>query len=195
MGTSFFDLSDYFVDQKVNFFKFEKSYQIFNQKGENIGVVKQKMSAGSKALSLLVNKSILPFELEIRDSNDVLSASLSRGATLMMSKITVKDSNGDIVGTVEQKFKLFKPTFKIFNASQVLIAEITGDWKAWNFIINDPLKNQIGAISKKWAGAMKEVFTTADKYNVHINPDYSNVENKMAILSAAITIDMVLHES
>ena len=113
----------------------------------------------------------------------------------MMSKITVKDSNGDIVGTVEQKFKLFKPTFKIFNASQVLIAEITGDWKAWNFIINDPLKNQIGAISKKWAGAMKEVFTTADKYNVHINPDYSNVENKMAILSAAITIDMVLHES
>ena len=45
------------------------------------------------------------------------------------------------------------------------------------------------------AGAMKEIFTTADKYNVSIDANYSNRTNKIAILSSAITIDMVLKES
>ena len=42
---------------------------------------------------------------------------------------------------------------------------------------------------------MKEIFTSADKYNVHIEPGYSNIEHKIVILSSAITIDMVLKES
>lgn len=112
-----------------------------------------------------------------------------------MSKIIIKNEHGKTLGSIKQKFKLFKPTFKIFNASDQQIAEISGDWKAWNFVINDMTNKQIGTITKKWAGAMKEVFTSADKYNVNINPDYSNLENKITILTAAITIDMVFKES
>jgi len=112
-----------------------------------------------------------------------------------MSKIVVKDSNGMVIGKINQKFKFFKPTFKIFNTSDILVAQITGDWKAWNFVIKDANEVQIGAITKKWAGAMKEIFTTADKYNVSIDANYSNRTNKIAILSSAITIDMVLKES
>jgi uncharacterized protein YxjI len=112
-----------------------------------------------------------------------------------MSKIIIKDAQENLVGTIQQKFKLFKPTFKIFNANGIQIAEITGDWKAWNFVIMDASTNEIGVITKKWAGAMKELFTSADKYNVSIDPAYSSKENKIAILSGAITIDMVLKES
>ena len=39
---------------------------------------------------------------------------------------------------------------------------------------------------------MKEVFTRADKYYVAVNPDYTEITNKIAIVSCAITIDMVL---
>lgn len=99
------------------------------------------------------------------------------------------------IGTIQQKFKLFKPTFKILDNTGVQIAEIGGDWKAWNFTIKDNAGTPIGTISKKWAGAMQEIFTSADKYNVMLNADYLNKENKMAILAAAITIDMVLKES
>jgi hypothetical protein len=42
---------------------------------------------------------------------------------------------------------------------------------------------------------MQEIFTSADKYNVNINTDFSSMENKVAILAGAITIDMVLKES
>ncbi len=195
MSSNFFDTNSFFIDEKVNFFKFENCYKIYNDKGEDIGQIKQKLTAGQKMLRLLLNKAMLPFLLEIKNSNDQLEASISRGWTFFMSKIVVKDSNGMVIGKINQKFKFFKPTFKIFNTSDILVAQITGDWKAWNFVIKDANEVQIGAITKKWAGAMKEIFTTADKYNVSIDANYSNRTNKIAILSSAITIDMVLKES
>ena len=195
MASNFFDTNSFFIDEKVNMFKFENAYQVFNETGEKIGSVKQKLSGFDKILRLLLNKGMLPFMLEIRDANDKLEASISRGWTIFMSKIVIHGPNGNVIGTVQQKFALLKPSFKIFNAGGVQIAEISGDWRAWNFVISDNNKIQIGAITKKWAGAVKELFTTADKYNVSINPNYANLENKIAILASAITIDMVLKES
>lgn len=195
MNSNFFEGNSYFIDEKVNFFKFENCYQIYNESGVNIGAVKQKLSAGQKALRLLINKAMLPFLLEVKNENDEVQASISRGWTFFMSKITIKDAQENVVGTIQQKFKFFKPTFKIMNASEEVIAVISGDWKAWNFSIKDANESEIGTISKKWAGAMQEIFTSADKYNVTIDPTYSNNANKMAILASAITIDMVLKES
>ena len=195
MSSNFFDANSFFIDEKVNFFKFENSYNVFNDKGENVGAIKQKLTTGQKALRLLLKKPMLPFLLEIRNANDELEASVSRGWTFWMSKIVIKDPQDNVIGTIKQKFKFFKPTFKIFDATETQIAEINGDWKAWNFTITDAKGVQIGNISKKWAGAVKEIFTSADKYNVNINPDYPENTNKIVILAGAITIDMVLKES
>ena len=195
MSSNFFESNDYFVDEKVNFFKFGNTYKVFNDKGEDIGTINQKLTTGQKILRLFLKKPMLPFLLEIRNSQDQLEASITRGWTFFLSKIEIKDGNGEVIGIIKQKFKLFKPTFKIYDQADQLIAEISGDWIAWNFTIFDALNNQIGSISKKWAGAMKEIFTTADKYNVHIDSVYANQKNKIAILASAITIDMVLKES
>lgn len=195
MATNFFDTNSYFIDEKVNFFKFENSYKIYDENARQIGNIKQKLTAGQKVLRLLLNKAMLPFLLEIKDANEMLQASITRGWTFFMSKIVIHDANGRAIAHVNQKFKFFKPTFRIFDTNGLQIAEISGDWKAWNFVIKDASGNQIGTINKKWAGAVKEIFTTADKYNVNIEPKFSNNENKIAILASAITIDMVLKES
>lgn len=192
---NFFDTNSYFIDEKVNFLKFENEYKVFNDQGQHIGAVKQKISGGGKILRLLLNKAMLPFHLEIRNAGDQLEASISRGWTFFMSKIVLADGQGMQIGRVEQKFAFFKPTFKIFDNNNVLVGEITGDWKAWNFVINDAQGQQIGMITKKWAGIAKEMFTTADKYNVILTSTNLTREHKIAILASAITIDMVLKES
>lgn len=193
--TNFFEGYSYFIDEKVNFLKFENTYKVFNERGENIGSINQKLSGGDKVLRLLLNKAMLPFRLEIKDAQGMLIASISRGWTFWMSKIVIASGDEKTIGTVEQKFKLFRPTFKILNHNGMQVAEITGDWKAWNFVIKSDTGTQIGTISKKWAGAMKEIFTSADKYFVSLDPNYSNMMNKILVLSAATTIDMVLKES
>ncbi len=192
MTTKFFSGNDYFIDEKVHFFKFENVYNVYNETGENIGAIKQRLTFGQKVLRLFVGKPMLPFKLDIVNQDDEVQATISRGWTFFMSKIVVGDAYGSEIATIKQKFKLFKPTFKIEDPNGSPIAEISGDWKAWEFKIKDSNQTDIGTISKKWAGAVREIFTSADKYNVHLDPARGENKHKAAILSAAITIDMVL---
>lgn len=192
---NFFETNSFFIDEKVKLLQFENEYKVYNDNAVYIGSIKQKLSGGDKILRLLLNKSMLPFHLEIKNDQDQLEASISRGWTFFMSKIVIADGQSMPVGRVEQKFTLLKPSFKIFDNNNNLIGGISGDWRAWNFTITDNMGQQIGTISKKWAGIAKEMFTTADKYNVQLTSYNLSKEHKMAILASAITIDMVLKES
>ncbi len=191
----FFEGNEYFIDEKVNLLKFENEYKVYDGSGQQIGSVLQKLSIGQKILRLLVNKKMMPFHLEIVDTNGSIQATISRGWTFWMSKIQVHDSLGMHLGTIRQKFTFLKPIFQIFGSMDNQIAEISGDWAAWNFLIKDHNGVEIGTIDKQWAGAMKEVFTSADKYNVSIVPAVIEDKNKIVIVATAITIDMVLKET
>lgn len=191
----FFEGNEYFIDEKVNLLKFENEYRVYDGSGQHIGSVMQKISVGQKILRLLVNKKLMPFHLEIVDINGNIQATISRGWTLWMSKIQVHDSFGMHLGIIKQKFTFLKPIFQIFGSMDNKIAEISGDWAAWTFLIKDQNGIEIGNIDKKWAGAMKEIFTSADKYNVTITPAVIEDKNKIVIVATAITIDMVLKET
>ena len=191
----FFEHNEFFIDEKVQFIKMSNEYKVYGKGGEQIGAVKQMLSGGQTALRLILNKAMLPFILNINDQDGQTLVSIKRGWTFFTSKITIVDNTGRSLGIIKQKFKFFKPEFKILNPQMQEVGLITGDWKAWNFEIKDAGGNPIGSINKKWAGLGKELFTTADKYLVTIRPEYTHEMNKIIILSAAITIDMVLKES
>jgi uncharacterized protein YxjI len=195
ISSSFFDYTNYFVDEKVNFLKLENSYQVFNNEGEHVGDIKQKRSTGQKLLSFFLKKKVLPFYLEIKDTNGIKQASISRGWTFFMSTISIKDGDDQEIATIRQTFRFLKPLFKIMDNSGKEIAEISGNWETWNFSIKNSSSIEIGVITKKWAGALKEIFTSADKYLVELSDPKLKKETKIAILSGALTIDMVLKEN
>jgi uncharacterized protein YxjI len=192
MASNFFETNSYFIDQKVQFMKFENRYQIYNEYGAFIGTVYQKLTSGQKALNLLLSKTMLPFVIEIRDGNDELMFSISRDWTFILSKVNIFDAQGNDFGFIQQKFKLLKSHFLINNNNGSLIAEMFGNWNGWHFIIKNASGSQMGLITKKWAGAMKEIFTTADKYNVSVDERYASKENKIIMLANAISIDMLI---
>lgn len=191
----FFESNEYFIDEKVQFLKFHNEYKVYDAMGLQVGAVTQRISAWHKVLRLFLKKAMFPFLLEVTDTNGAVLASIHRGWTFWLSKITIKDGNGNDIGYIRQRFRFLKPRFQIFDTQNNQIAEINGDWKAWNFTITDQHGTQIGLINKKWAGMAKEFFTTADKYHVSIAPEYAEDSNKMNIVVTAITIDMVLKES
>lgn len=191
----FFESNEYFIDEKVQFIKFHNEYKVYDNSGTPVGSIVQRVSPWHKVLRVFLNKAMFPFTLEIIDVNGKVILIIRRGWTFWLSKITITDGDGNISGFIKQKFKLLKPRFIILDAGQSAIAEINGDWKAWNFTITDRGGNVIGNISKKWAGLTKELFTSADKYFVTIDPQYAEDRNKMNIVATAITIDMVLKEN
>jgi uncharacterized protein YxjI len=190
----FFSHGDYFIDEKVAFLKFTNTYKVYDSAGIQIGAIRQTMPAALKFLSLLVSKALFPFNLDIRDMEDNVLVTIKRGWTFWMSKIRVADADGNLIAFIRQKYSFLHPSFTILDPEEKQLAIITGDWKAWNFSINDAGQRQIGVITKKWNGILKEAFTTADKYIVSIFPGIE-IEQKIPILAAAITIDMVLKES
>jgi uncharacterized protein YxjI len=191
----FFESNEYFIDEKVGFFKFHNEYKVYDNTATQVGRIVQRVPGWQKVLRLFLNKRMFPFTLEIIDNNDAILVTIKRGWTFWMSKITILDALGNEAGYIRQKFKLLKPRFLILNDQEEQIAEINGDWKAWNFGITSTNGRAIGFINKKWAGVAKELFTSADKYHVTIIPEYAEDRNKMNIVATAITIDMVLKEN
>ena len=195
LSPSFFESDIFFIDEKVRFFKFHNHYNVYDRNGIAIGAVVQRVSGWHKFLRLFLKKALFPFLLEVKDKDEKVLASIHRGWTLWISKMTIKGPEGQTTGYIKQKFRFFKPKFRVFDELNNEIGQITGDWKAWNFSIKDNYENEIGTITKKWAGVAKELFTTADKYLVSINPSYADDLHKTNMRVSAITIDMVLKES
>jgi uncharacterized protein YxjI len=191
---NFFRNNDYFIDEKVQFLKFTNTYKVYDKSGSQIGVIEESMPAGLKLLSLILSKAFMPFTLGIADMEGNVLVKIKRGWTFFMSKISIFDGGGSEIARIKQRFKMFKPTFNITDLNDTTLAIISGDWKAWNFTIAEEGDKQIGTITKKWNGILKEAFTTADKYVVSIHPETEGIK-RIATLATAITIDMVLKES
>jgi len=185
----------FFIDERLNLIRFANHYRLYDGEGKEIGAISQKLSTAAKILRLLVNKSMLPFELHIENADGKAEAVIKRGWTFWMSKIAIEDGAGREIGSIKQKFRLLKPRFVISDELDQAIAEINGDWKAWDFVISNASGQAIGAISKKWGGMARELFTSADKYHVALHPGLHDEKQRTIILAAAITIDMVLKES
>ena len=194
MSYSLLQNNDFLIDEKVGFFKFENQYKIFNDEGHQLGRVQQRMTLGQKFLRMIISPSILPFKIEIYDEKEAIILQVNRGWTFWMSKISIEDEQGVALGFIKQKFKLFAPKFEVLDSQNILLAELKGDWKAWDFQFKNSQGQTLATINKKWNGAMKEIFTTADKYKVSIDADIVNDILKKIVLSSAITIDMVLKE-
>ena len=194
INPGFFKTNEYFIDEKVGLFKFTNSYKIYNATAEHIGTIRQVMSGGQKFLRLILNKAMLPFKLEIVDVNQQVIGGIYRGWTFWMSKIALTGSNGENIGNIKQKFRLFKSKFEVTDAEGKIIAVVNGDWKAWNFSITSDQDLELGQITKKWAGMAKEFFTTADKYVVTVSSANKTDQEKLRVLCIAITMDMLLKE-
>ncbi|MDR2072483.1 MAG: hypothetical protein LBP60_03515 [Spirochaetaceae bacterium] len=191
---NFFKHNEYFIDEKVQFLKFTNTYKVYDSSGSQIGVIQESMPTVLKLLSLVLGKASMPFTLSIADTEDHVLATIKRGWTFFMSKISIYDGEGSEIARIKQKFKMFKPTFHILDLNDAALATISGDWKAWNFTITEAGDKQVGTITKKWSGLLKEAFTTADKYIVSVDAGLAGV-TRIATVAAAITIDMVLKES
>lgn len=190
----FFENDNYIVSEKVAVMKLTNTYDILDMNAQPIGKVQQNMSGGHKALSFIINKAMMPFHFDILDASGQAVVSIQRGWTVWMSKISVT-MQGQEVARISQKFSMLKPKFIIEDTTGREIGTISGNWRAWNFVITGADGREIGKIDKKWGGAAKELFTNADKYHVQINKDVSEDTQKVAITAAAIVIDMVLKES
>ena len=182
-----------FVDEKINAFKFKNEYLLYNEQGEKIGMIQQRLSGLEKIRKLFVSQRLTPFYYEIKNSEEETIATIKKGWTFWMPKIELQMNNYTI-GFIHQKFRIIKPQFDIYDELNNQSAKIKGNWTQWQFEIESDKEQILGHVSKKWAGIAKEIFTTADKYVVEINKEIKDEKKRMLVLCSALTIDLILKE-
>lgn len=189
---NFFSNDTYFIDEKA--FTIINEYKIYNTTGAQIGVARENRTTARIILSLFVGKKYLPFTIDLVDAQGRVVSSLVKGVSVFLSTIKMLDARGLHIATIKQKFGL-TPKFEITDISGRLLGSIKGDFVAWNYIISDASGAQVGTISKKFSGIGREIFTTADKYIVSVDPSLTDEVLRSTIISIAAGLDMILKEN
>lgn len=191
------DKSTYLVKERVGMMKLTDTYDIFDPAtGQQIGIAKEEPSALAKYLRLIVSKKLMPTTVNFYESEGGrVLMSIRRGVAFLRPKVQVT-KEGQPIGEFQAKAFSLGGAFRVFDTSQREVAQIKGDWKGWNFQMLSANGQELGKVTKKWAGLGKEMFTTADNYMIDLAPAAAvNDPNVRALLLAAgIAIDTVFKE-
>jgi uncharacterized protein YxjI len=184
------------VNQKAKLIELTDEYRIRDEAGNDIGYIREEgQSVLKKAVRLVSDlDQFFTHRLSMYDRDDTKVVELLRPRKIMKSRVQIFDGEGRPVGTIVQKNVFGKKRFVLQGASGEALGAINAEnWRAWDFAIEDASGAEVGRITKKWAGLLKEGFTTADNYVLqisgHVSPDL-----RLMMLASAAGVDVALKQ-
>lgn len=187
----------FLVKEKVALMKLTDRYDIFDpETGEQIGFAKETIGTLVTLGRMLGYKKLLPTTVVIKeDEESDPVVTLHRGFSFLRSNVQVVDRNQTAVGFFRSKLFSLGGGFTVHKPTGEQIADVKGNWKGWDFKLLDMDGNELGQVNKKWAGALKEIFTSADNYVITLNESIGTNPGLAALLLAAgLAIDIVFKE-
>lgn len=187
------------VNQRAKLFEKKADYAVFNQRGHQVGGVREY---GVSMSRVAVGRENSTKRLQIVDAEGLPVLTLTRPATVLKSKVSVMRADGTPVGQIAQEnfgvmASMLGGRFNIrfrMEAGGATLGTINAEsWRAWDFSIQDPSGNEIGRITKTWAGLGKENFTKADNYVLEMHTPLDDPLLSL-VVSAALVVDTVLKQ-
>jgi len=190
------DRNLFLIKEHVGLFKASNNYDICDpDTGEVLLHCREpKLGLLTRLLRYTDYKRMTPFDIHITTPSGELLVQVSRGISLFLSKVMVKDGAGQPLGGYKQKLFSIGGSFSVLNTQDQPICELKGKWTGWDFrFLHEG--EELAHVTKKWSGLGKELFTSADNYVLQISDQVptSNPVRKL-ILAAVLTIDLVLKE-
>jgi uncharacterized protein YxjI len=186
----------FFVKEHAGMFKASNSYDVLDPSNQQIILQcrEERLGFFTKMLRFTRYKKMTPFEVIIRTPEGQPVLCVKRGVNLFLSKVDVLDENGQRIGGFKQKMFSLGGAFQVLGANDEPLCDLKGKILGWDFtfIANG---QELGKVSKKWAGLGRELFTSADNYMLSISeavpPDHTV---RQMIVAAVMCIDLVLNE-
>ena len=187
----------YFIREKVGLLKMKGAYDILDpDTKEAVGTAQETTPKWALALRMVLKKQMLPMRIDISSVGSTApTLSLTRGWTFLRSTVQVLDAQGTSLGYFKSKLFSLGGGFHVFNTRDEKVADVKGNWKGWDFKFVSATGQELGSVSKKFAGFGKELFTTADNYLIALTPAGATQPSTNALLLAAgLAIDTVYNE-
>ena len=184
------------ISQKAKLIEMTNEYSIADPDGNRIGWIRQEgQSKVRKALRLLSDiDQFLTHTLAVYDADGTKVLQLVRPRKLMKSTLRISDGAGTDRGTILQQNVVGKKHFALQDAAGESIGSIDAEnWRSWDFAIDDASGAPAGRITKRWAGILREGFTTADHYVLQVTGTPSH-DLRFLMLGAAAAVDTALKQ-
>ena len=186
----------FFVKEHLGLFKASSNYDIYDPESKQLLFQCREIDLNivSKLLRFTGFKRCTPFDIQITTENSERVLKLKKVISLFLSRVSVYDENEKKVGYLKQRLFPLGNNFDVFDVNDTLICSLNGSLFAWDFKF---VRNQeaIGAVTKKWAGIGKELFTTADNYILEINSSVAKDDlARLMMVASVLCIDMVIKE-
>jgi uncharacterized protein YxjI len=184
------------INQKAKLVELTNEYRILDEEGNQMGFIREEgQSKARKALRFLTNvDQFLTHKLAVYDATGERILEMVRPAKIMKSTVNISDGQGRPAGRIVQQNVFGKKRFALESPEGRELGGINAqNWRAWDFVIEDASGAEVGRITKKWAGILKEGFTTADNYILNITAPISP-ELRLIALASAAGVDLALKQ-
>jgi len=186
----------FLVKEHVGVFKAVNNYDVYDPNTEQMLMSCREENLGffTKFFRFTDNKRFTPFDIEIKTPDGQKVLTVKRGVAFFISNVEVFDENDVLIGRFKQKLFSIGGKFDVLDANDVSLCTLKGNMIGWNFrFLKDEM--ELASVTKKWSGAGKEFFTSADNYILEISDNVAKDDKlRVLILAAVMCIDMVLKE-
>lgn len=186
----------FFIEEHVGLLKAANNYDVYNPRTQEIVITcrEEKLDFLTKLVRFTFFKTKTSFNLVARANSGETLLTVKRGASMVshLAKVNVLDENENLIGKFKQKMTL-KGNFEVLDADDQVIYNLNKSGESdFTFAKGDAV---LANISKKWAGASKELLTTADNYLLQVMVTVPpNDPLRQLIFASVLCIDMILYE-
>jgi len=171
-------------------FETKNKYEVLDTEGQSLYAAFE-VSGSFIARTFL--RSLRPFEIQILDFDQEVICQLKRPFRFYFHQLEIFDRDQRLLGRIDRQFSILRRRYIVYDGNGQELFELFGPiLHPWTFNIRQN-GVEVGKITKKWSGLLKEAYTDADNFGVSYPPGLG-IRAKALLLAAVLLIDFVHFE-
>ena len=175
-------------------FETKNRYEVMDQMNNPLAEALEESDSVMATITRLFLKALRPFTMHLYSPGGTGLYKLTRPFRFYFHELDVCQSNGAPLGKIKRRFAVLRRVYSVIDRNGNEIFELFGPLlRPWTFQIKKG-GQELGKITKKWSGLVKESFTDADNFGISF-PSGIDLSQKAVLLGAVFLIDFVHFEN
>jgi uncharacterized protein YxjI len=175
-------------------FETKNKYQVMDHLSNPLIEALEEGDSAMATITRLFLKALRPFTIHLFSPGGTGLFKLTRPFRFYFHELDVCQSNGAPLGKIKRRFAMLRRIYSVIDCNGNEIFELFGPLlHPWTFQIKKG-GQELGKITKKWSGLVKESFTDADNFGITF-PSGIDLSQKAVLLGAVFLIDFVHFEN
>ncbi|MAE94932.1 MAG: hypothetical protein CL910_09760 [Deltaproteobacteria bacterium] len=171
-------------------------YDVMDEGKNPLGTIAERAGGAADVAKRFFLRSHRGFQIRVLDPEGEPLLELSRSFFFLFSDLQVTGPGGEELGSVHRRFGLLYKRYDLRDAAGQTFARVKSPlWRLWTFPVESARGTGDAVITKRWGGALREVFADADTFLVDYASGHWSANERAVVFAAAISIDFDFFEN